>query len=149
MLIYVSSTDKEVGDVYELNGSKYTILSVNALELYTELTLSDVELVGMNPEVEEAVAKQEVLNNLTVVVNGKRFSTNDTSLSRVDKALRIAEIAGKSGTYWKLHKDTEGERVQYVTVDELREVLVKGMDLLGQTLLGISPLNTDESSDSE
>lgn len=135
MNLYIKKDiELKVGDTFNYTELEYSILSVEHINRMTKVSLSEfgVDTVEDAKELE----KTNRLENLTVEVNGKVFSANDASQSRMDRALRMAETLGLAETQWKLAEEYNGSKVAIVTVTELNEAMAKGMYLIGKEVLG-------------
>jgi len=125
--------DIRVGVTYEVGAVEYVVLGVDNKGKFTKLTLADIG--ADTPNLAKEIERANRIENLTVTVNGKVFNVNDTSQSRIHRALQMADELNITETKWKLSEEVNGSKVVIVTVVELKEALTKGMYAIGQTVL--------------
>jgi len=86
------------------------------------------------PTREELKAKrQEIVDAITVEVNGKVFDGDEISQERMARALKVADITGQTSCTWVLHDNSAVD----VTKDELAQALA--LALQAQSAVWIIP----------
>lgn len=95
-------------------------------------------------QLEAAKAQREALvANLTVTVGDKIFDADETSQTRMTRALKVADITGLEETEWVLADNS----VVTVTKAEMEEALSKAM--LAQAELWVIPYISSASSEED
>lgn len=86
------------------------------------------------PTRDELKAKrQEIVDAITVEVNGKVFDGDEISQERMARALKVADITGQTSCTWVLHDNSAVD----VTKDELAQALA--LALQAQSAVWIIP----------
>ena len=70
--------------------------------------------------------RQQKVDNIIVTVNGKAFNGDETSQTRMDRALRAADFLGQTSCVWVLADNTPTT----VTKDELNQALAMSIQAM-------------------
>jgi hypothetical protein len=81
--------------------------------------------------------KEVSLSRLTVTIStGKVFYADPISRSDIGDAIKLSEILGNTETQWKLAEEYDGQKVAIVTLNELQEALMLGLQTKA-SLIGV------------
>jgi len=88
-----------------------------------ELELDYSLVADLDREYKKSLRSKTVNNLLVTTESGKVFDADETSQTRMARAIQVAEISGLTETLWGMGDNTK----QTVTIAELKEALAKGL----------------------
>lgn len=140
MVIKYIYKEKEYTNVYSLiqdlwknSNVLVSIPQKNKVEFWKQYGITYVEEPDPEPTEEEllAQAKRERAKQVAAIkveVDGMTFDGDETSQSRMARALEVASITGMGSTVWVLADNTVAE----VTVAQMQQALSKAMLAMGE-----------------
>jgi cell division protein FtsI/penicillin-binding protein 2 len=97
----------------------------SVLDLQAQAEL-EAEQIALSVKAEQE--KQEALNTLKVTIStGKVFYADPISRADISDAVKLSEILGTTETQWKLAEEYDEQKIVTVTINELQEALMLGL----------------------